>query len=97
MKHLAWGAVLALSLSSSLAADTNLRDPREVHLANLRQLTFGGENAEAYWTPDGREVTFQSTRPTATVSVIGWILPRAAATFRRVRHCTVAGSAPPRP
>ncbi|MFL6196730.1 MAG: M20/M25/M40 family metallo-hydrolase [Thermoanaerobaculia bacterium] len=38
-------------------------DPREVHLADLRQLTRGGENAEAYWSPDGRELTMQSTRP----------------------------------
>lgn len=26
-------------------------DPREVHLANIRQLTFGGENAEATGRP----------------------------------------------
>jgi len=31
-------------------------------LANLRQLTFGGENAEAYWSADGQYITFQSTR-----------------------------------
>ncbi len=35
--------------------------PEEKHLADLRQLTFGGENAEAYWTPDGRHVTLQRT------------------------------------
>jgi Tol biopolymer transport system component len=40
-----------------------LLDPREGHLAGLVQLTHGGENAEAYWSPDGRELTFQSTRP----------------------------------
>ena len=28
--------------------------PAETHLSNLRQLTFGGENAEAYWSSDGR-------------------------------------------
>jgi Tol biopolymer transport system component/Zn-dependent M28 family amino/carboxypeptidase len=38
-------------------------DPREVHLTDLRQLSRGGENAEAYWSPDSRELTFQSTRP----------------------------------
>ncbi|MEJ2086670.1 MAG: hypothetical protein P8Y44_13525, partial [Acidobacteriota bacterium] len=32
----------------------------EVHLADIRQLTFGGENAEAYWAPDGSELIFQA-------------------------------------
>ena len=40
-----------------------LRDPREVHLAEVRQLTFEGENAEAYWSPDGEELILQSTHP----------------------------------
>ena len=31
-------------------------------LANIRQLTSGGENAEAYWSPDGKRLIFQSTR-----------------------------------
>jgi len=31
-------------------------------LANIRQITFGGQNAEAYWSPDGRRLVFQSTR-----------------------------------
>ena len=40
-----------------------LHDERESHLADVRQMTFGGENAEAYWSPDGKELVFQSTRP----------------------------------
>ncbi len=32
------------------------------HLDNIRQLTFGGQNAEAYWSPDGKRLIFQSTR-----------------------------------
>ena len=38
-------------------------DPRERHLANLRQLTFGGQNAEAYFDWTGTRLIFQSTRP----------------------------------
>ncbi len=38
-------------------------DPRERRLANLRQLTFGGQNAEAYWDWTGSRLIFQSTRP----------------------------------
>lgn len=33
----------------------------EVHLRNIRQLTFGGENAEAYFSPDNRQLVFQAT------------------------------------
>jgi Tol biopolymer transport system component len=45
-------------------------DPRERHLAELRQLTFGGENAEGYWSPDGRSIIFQSTRDGAACDQI---------------------------
>jgi Tol biopolymer transport system component len=38
-------------------------DPRERHLANLRRLTSGGMNAEAYWDVAGTRLIFQSTRP----------------------------------
>jgi TolB protein len=34
----------------------------EKHLRNVRQLTFGGENAEAYFSGDGRSLIFQSKR-----------------------------------
>jgi TolB protein len=39
------------------------RDPRERHLGGLRQLTFGGQNAEAYFDWTGEQLVFQSTRP----------------------------------
>jgi TolB protein len=39
--------------------------PGERHLHNVRQLTFGGENAEAYYSFDGRWLTFQATAPGA--------------------------------
>jgi len=32
-------------------------------LAEIVQLTHGGQNAEAYWAPDGKRLIFQSTRP----------------------------------
>lgn len=38
------------------------RTPEEKHLRNVRQLTFGGENAEAYFSSDGNKLIFQSTR-----------------------------------
>ncbi len=35
-------------------------------LTNILQLTHGGQNAEAYWSPDGKRLIFQSTRGDAT-------------------------------
>jgi TolB protein len=40
-------------------ADT-LRYPQEKHLKNVRQLTFGGDNAEAYWSFNSKMLSFQS-------------------------------------
>lgn len=36
--------------------------PEGKHLKDLKQLTNGGQNAEAYWAPDGKRLIFQSTR-----------------------------------
>src|SRR5258708_36842696 len=45
------------------STETNdLALPQEKHLRNVRQLTFGGENAEAYFSSDGKKLIFQSTR-----------------------------------
>jgi Tol biopolymer transport system component len=33
----------------------------EAHFGDLRQLTFGGENAEAYWSFDGTQLIMQAT------------------------------------
>ncbi|NOZ93519.1 MAG: hypothetical protein GXP47_02115 [Acidobacteria bacterium] len=38
-------------------------DPREIHFSKLHMLTDGGENAEAYFSFDGKRLIFQSTRP----------------------------------
>ncbi len=42
------------------ATDT-LKYAGEKHLRNVRQLTFGGDNAEAYWSFNNKMLTFQST------------------------------------
>ena len=44
---------------TTLVADT-LRYSQETHLKNLRQLTFGANNAEAYFSFDGKYLSFQS-------------------------------------
>ena len=43
-------------------ADT-LHYPEETHFKNLRQLTFGGDNAEAYFSYDSKYLIFQKTNP----------------------------------
>lgn len=35
---------------------------KETHLTNLRQITFGGLNAEAYFSADGAKLIYQSTK-----------------------------------
>jgi TolB protein len=49
------------ALSQPAAAD--LRFDGETHLRKIRQLTFGGENAEGYFSFNEERVIFQSTRP----------------------------------
>lgn len=56
-------AFVAVSLVGfTLQQEGTLDNPRETHLKNVRQLTSGGENAEAYFSPDGKKLIFQSTR-----------------------------------
>src|SRR5688572_18810144 len=62
MKILAPLFVLALLISAPLAQSNNLLLPNEKHLRNIKQLTFGGENAEAYFSADGKQLIFQATR-----------------------------------
>jgi Tol biopolymer transport system component len=61
---------VGLSLVAALAstpraatAEETLRDPQERHFGTVRQLTFGGQNAEAYFSADGTKIVFQATRP----------------------------------
>src|SRR5207302_1397349 len=39
----------------------DLATPQEKHLRNVHQLTFGGQNAEAYFSSDGRKLIYQSS------------------------------------
>ena len=66
MKILAPLLAPALLISSLLttphAQTNNLLLSDEKHLRNIKQLTFGGENAEAYFSADGKQLIFQATR-----------------------------------
>ncbi|MCI4670327.1 MAG: hypothetical protein MRZ79_19475 [Bacteroidia bacterium] len=41
----------------------SLRYEQESHLKNIRQLTFGGDNAEAYWSYDNSHLVMQISNP----------------------------------
>jgi TolB protein len=59
----------------------------ESHLTNIRQLTYGGENAEAYFSPDGRWLTFQSTRDGRTCDQ-QYVMRTDGSDLRRISHGT---------
>ena len=42
-------------------SEDTLHYPEEYHFKNIRQLTFGGDNAEAYFSFDGKYIVFQRT------------------------------------
>jgi len=55
----------------------------ERHLTDIRQLTFGGENAEAYFSPDGRKLILQSTQRGAKCDQ-EYVLDLASGDMKRV-------------
>src|SRR5919108_754253 len=57
---------MILILAALLQAVPVAADSGEVHLRNIRQLTFGGQNAEAYFSRSGRQLIFQRTENDST-------------------------------
>src|SRR6266536_6068611 len=51
--------MIAIVVAALLQATPIPADPGELHLRNIRQLTFGGQNAEAYFPRSGRQLIFQ--------------------------------------
>lgn len=50
----------AQSSNAVVKPSDSLVYPAEKHFKNLKQLTFGGDNAEAYWSFDSKKLVFQS-------------------------------------
>ena len=71
MKYLAVPLIFLMATSCNSKNEKNTYNPttdtlkyeQEVHLQNVRQLTFGGDNAEAYWSYDSEQLIFQSNNP----------------------------------
>lgn len=53
--------IISLSAQAQPAAGDTLHYADEKHFKNIQQLTFGGDNAEAYWSYDGKSIIFQRT------------------------------------
>ena len=58
-KEVATSSVEVLNPST----DEPIHYPEEKHFKNVRQLTYGGNNAEAYWSFGGNKLIFQSDNP----------------------------------
>ena len=62
-----WGLCALMSVPSVAMTADQSKEPMgsvrstERHLANIRQLTFGRQNAEAYFSFTGNKLIFQST------------------------------------
>ena len=55
--------LVRMTLVGALACLAALaQESPDKQLSNIHQLTSGGQNAEAYWSPDGARLIFQSTR-----------------------------------
>jgi TolB protein len=56
-------AVSILAVRAQEPIPSQRAEAQEIHLKNLKQITFGGQNAEAYFSYAGSKIIFQSTRP----------------------------------
>jgi dipeptidyl aminopeptidase/acylaminoacyl peptidase len=75
MKKLFWGGVFIFIFQTCLYAQENSRAisdtihyPKEKYFSKVRQLTFGGDNAEGYFSFDDQKLVFQVTNPEWNVS-----------------------------
>lgn len=63
MRSVLFFAVIAVCTGFAANAQTDsLAAVGEKRITNIKQLTFGGENAEAYFSSDGKQLVFQSKR-----------------------------------
>lgn len=81
-----FGLALTPDISTSTRPASAMQElswPDEKRLRNVRQLTFGGQNAEAYWSPDGRFLVYQAS-PDAAQCDQEYVLEMETGRSRRV-------------
>jgi Tol biopolymer transport system component len=62
MKQISFLFFMAI-LATSVQSQDSVLFAGEKHFKNIHQLTNSGDNAEAYWSFDGKRITFQRTNP----------------------------------
>ncbi|MBT8266132.1 MAG: PD40 domain-containing protein [Bacteroidia bacterium] len=63
------------------AVKDSLIYPEETHFKSIKQITFGGDNAEAYWSFDDKQIIFQSNNTNWNVNCDQMFLMNADETF----------------
>ena len=56
-------SLVIIGIAQDKIPNDTLRFEGEKHFKNIQQLTFGGDNAEAYWSFDSKHIVFQRTNP----------------------------------
>lgn len=56
--------------------------PKETHFKSMKQITFGGDNAEAYWSFDDKQIIFQSNNKKWGVECDQMFIMNADETFK---------------
>lgn len=88
MKRLALALVLAAACASARGASRISVPPEagERHLQNIRKLTVGGNNAEAYFSSDGKQIIFQRQDQVAAGCDQQYIMNSDGSGMRRISN-----------
>jgi TolB protein len=62
MRFMIFLLICGSAMCTATAQDIKLLHPQERNFRNIKQLTFSGENAEAYFSPKGKRLVFQAKR-----------------------------------
>ncbi|MBI4932062.1 MAG: PD40 domain-containing protein [Bacteroidetes bacterium] len=90
-----FGKIPPVRKTSTAISDSLIQYPEEKHFKNIRQLTFGGDNAEAYFSFDGTQISWQKTNPKENLpcdqifisSIEGFLSPKLISTGKGRTTC----------
>ena len=80
---------------ANTTSDSLILYPEEKHFKNIRQMTFGGDNAEAYFSFDGKQISWQKRNPKENIlcdqiftsSIEGSLTPKLISTGKGRTTC----------